>query len=150
MGFLSGPGLASEAKEGRADLNVALHDQRAALRWVKRNIGFFGGDPTKVTIAGESAGGISVAFQMLADGGGKLKDVPQGNQGEKTFTDLLLCNLEVLGEFPLSYSGYVKEVRAVEPQADLTARLPPISRYVSALPSFIHQPIDTLTTTILS
>jgi len=81
MGFLSGPGLASEAKEGRADLNVALHDQRAALRWVKRNIGFFGGDPTKVTIAGESAGGISVAFQMLADGGGKLKDVPQGNQG---------------------------------------------------------------------
>lgn len=80
MGFLSGPVIEEEAKHGRADLNVALHDQRVALRWIQRNVGFFGGDSEKVTIVGESAGGISIAYQMLADGGGKMKDAPNGKE----------------------------------------------------------------------
>ncbi|KAG2008420.1 carotenoid ester lipase [Coprinopsis cinerea AmutBmut pab1-1] len=46
--------------------NIGLHDQREALRWIKKHISAFGGDPDKVTIWGESAGAISVALQMTA------------------------------------------------------------------------------------
>ncbi|XP_030034201.2 esterase E4 [Manduca sexta] len=46
--------------------NQGLKDQIAALRWIKANIGAFGGDPTKITIAGESYGGGSVDFHLYS------------------------------------------------------------------------------------
>ncbi len=61
-GWFAHPALCKEGPCG----NYGLMDQIAALQWVKANIASFGGDPTNVTIGGESAGGISVLELMLA------------------------------------------------------------------------------------
>ncbi|KAJ8951544.1 hypothetical protein NQ318_020417 [Aromia moschata] len=52
--------------DGVIPANLGLKDQNLALRWVKENIQLFGGDPEKITIAGESAGGFSVGYQLLS------------------------------------------------------------------------------------
>ncbi|KAJ7205202.1 Alpha/Beta hydrolase protein [Mycena pura] len=61
--------LASEEVREAGVGNLGLQDQREAMRWVQKYISNFGGDPSKVTIWGESAGAISVAMHMLANDG---------------------------------------------------------------------------------
>jgi para-nitrobenzyl esterase len=61
FGFLASDALGTTGNEG-------FLDQQAALRWVQREIAAFGGDPSRVTIAGESAGGLSVCLHLISPG----------------------------------------------------------------------------------
>src|SRR4030095_10402670 len=72
LGFLAHPALAS--RPGGPSGNYGLMDQQAALRWVQRNIGEFGGNPDNVTIAGQSAGGLSVLAHLVSRGSRGLFD----------------------------------------------------------------------------
>ncbi|QBE63200.1 carboxylesterase/lipase family protein [Pseudoduganella lutea] len=83
LGFFAHPELTAESP-ARASGNQGILDQVAALRWVKDNIAAFGGDPGRVTIMGESAGGESVAILVaspLANGLFQRAIAQSGNDG---------------------------------------------------------------------
>ncbi|GAB1218342.1 hypothetical protein ATERTT37_007596 [Aspergillus terreus] len=61
--------LAGSEAEKAGSTNIFLHDQRQALAWIQENIAEFGGDPSRVTIFGESAGAISIGLHVIAYGG---------------------------------------------------------------------------------
>jgi para-nitrobenzyl esterase len=91
FGFLAHPDLSRESGKGSG--NFGIQDQIAGLRWVKANIARFGGDPTRVTIFGESAGGIAVSMlaaspaakglfqRAISESGGNFGPAKLGNEG---------------------------------------------------------------------
>jgi para-nitrobenzyl esterase len=96
LGFLAHPALAS--RPGGPTGNYGLMDQVAALRWVKRNIGQFGGDSHNVTIAGQSAGGVSVLDLLVSHRSRGLFQRAIVQSGAFALTQQPLAGAEAAGE----------------------------------------------------
>ncbi|KAI0137516.1 Alpha/Beta hydrolase protein [Xylariales sp. AK1849] len=73
FGFAQSDALKSEASE-----NAGLRDQRLAIEWVRDNIANFGGDPEKITIFGQSSGGLAIGMQIMAYGASQPVPFQQG------------------------------------------------------------------------
>lgn len=108
FGNLAHPELSAEASY-KASGNYGQLDQNMALQWVQKNITAFGGDPKKVTIAGESAGSIGVSVQMASP---LSKDLIAGAIGESgaaihpTMAPVPLAEAEKIGVEFVKNAGF--------------------------------------------
>jgi para-nitrobenzyl esterase len=118
FGFVAHPLLSAEA-DSKASGNYGLYDQQAALTWVQNNIAAFGGDPNNITIAGESAGAISVTAHMLAEDSIPLFQKAIVESGSILLSDIpSLQELEARGErmfqrYDLNGRMSLQDLRAV-------------------------------------
>ena len=108
FGNLAHPDL-SAASAYKASGNYGQLDQNMALQWVQKNITAFGGDPKKVTIAGESAGSIGVSVQMASPLSKSLIAGAIGESGAAiapTMAPVPLAEAEKIGEEFVEKAGY--------------------------------------------
>jgi para-nitrobenzyl esterase len=96
LGFLAHPALA--ARPGGPSGNYGLMDQQAALRWVQRHIAPFGGNPHNVTIAGQSAGGLSVLAHLVSRSSRGLFQRAIVQSGAFALTQQSLASAEAAGK----------------------------------------------------
>ncbi|MFZ0737443.1 MAG: carboxylesterase family protein [Candidatus Acidiferrales bacterium] len=108
LGFLAHPALAINGNSG----DYGLMDQQLALRWVRDNIVFFGGDPLNVTIFGESAGGLSVFSQLASPSAGNLFDKAIIESGAYQLSTQTLATAESAGTAFASAAGCSSQTAA--------------------------------------